>query len=1084
VPRHKTIAPRFWVGVSKYLPTSVQGNKNVNSVEKAVILNVVAIFTLCASVSIAGETGAIPAKIKFNRDIRPILSSKCFACHGADAKQVKGGLRLDLRENATSSDAIVPGKPAASELVRRIRSDDADERMPPEDTHKSLSDVEKDLLASWIADGAKYERHWAFVPPVSPNVPAIASASVVIRNSIDAFVAHRLKREGLSMSPEANRTTLIRRVTLDLTGLPPTIAEVDAFLADKSEQAYERVIDRLLSSPRYAERMTMNWLDVARYADTHGYNNDGEHTQWPWRDWVIHAFATNMPYDQFIVDQVAGDLRDKATPQQKLATAFGRNHVISSEGGIIQEEYRVEYVADRVHTTATAFLGLSMQCARCHDHKFDPITQRDYYSFFAFFNNVPETTLGYGGKVVVADPSERIPSPFHKASLERLDQQIEVVKKRRRSHETTIEQSLTLWLREMKAAGNEAELLGGLLAHISLDEETGATARDSVEVNRVGKVIGNANWTDGKLGNALTFDGKTHVNFGQLFNVEHDQPFSMSAWIYPTSSKPITVLSKMDDNAAYRGFDLIIEQGRPAVHLVHQFPGNFIKTITKTPVTLNEWHHVVATYDGSSRAAGVKIYVDGKLAPLIATSDTLSGTITTEQPVHVGRRSASVPFQGKIDEVRVYASRLKDEDVQQILLGFASLSKLFAFENHTPAERERLRSFYLSNIDKTYRGFNRELATMEDQRHEMNSGIPLTMVMAEMKPPRQTHILNRGEYDKPGESVSPNVPPSLRSLPKGVPANRLGLAKWLVEPANPLTARVAVNRFWQLYFGTGIVETVEDFGSQGSWPTHPDLLDWLATEFIARDWDVKAMQKLIVMSATYRQSSDVTPALLDRDPKNRLLTRGARFRLPAEMIRDNALAISGLLAERLGGPSVKPYQPAGLWRDVSVSRSVVYQQGEGENLYRRSMYTFWKRTCPPPALSTFDAPDRENCLIRRAQTNTPLQALVLMNDPTYVEAARVLGERVMLEGGESRESKLDYLFRRSLARRCQKAEQAALLSLLDDARKFFQAEPMKAKSLLSTGAATHNVALDDVELAAWASLASVILSLDETINKE
>ncbi|MCP4940815.1 MAG: DUF1553 domain-containing protein [Planctomycetaceae bacterium] len=1034
--------------------------------------------------NIAVETTATPDKINFNRDIRPILSSKCFACHGPDAKHAKGDLRLDLRENATSSDAIVPGKPAASELVRRIRSDDADERMPPDDTHKSLSDDEKDLLASWIANGAKYERHWSFVSPVSPDIPTISNTDVVIRNSIDAFVADRLKREGLSMSPEADRTTLIRRVTLDLTGLPPTIAEVDAFLADKSEQAYERVVDRLLSSPRYAERMAMNWLDVARYADTHGYNNDGEHTQWPWRDWVINAFATNMPYDQFIIDQVAGDLIDNPTPQQRLATAFGRNHVISSEGGIIQEEYRVEYVADRVHTTATAFLGLSMQCARCHDHKFDPITQRDYYSFFAFFNNVPETTLAYGGKVTAAVPSARIASPFHKASLERLDQQITLVKKRRQEHETTVDKLLTLWLREMKAADNDAELLGGLLAHISLDETTGVTAQDSVETSRVGKVIGNANWTDGKLGNALTFDGKTHVNFGQLFNVEHDQAFSMSAWIYPTSKNPITVLSKMDDSAAYRGFDLIIEQGRPAVHLVHHFPDNFIKTITKTPVTLNAWHHVVATYDGSSRAAGVKIYVDGKLAPLDTISDTLSGTIATEQSFHIGRRSASVPFQGKIDEVRIYANRLEDKDVQQLLRGLAGLSKLFASENHTAAERERLRSFYLTNIDKTYLGFNRELATMEDQRLRIDSAIPHTMVMAEMNPPRQAYILNRGEYDKREDSVLPNVPASLRPLPKGAPANRLGLAKWLVEPANPLTARVAVNRFWQLYFGTGIVETVEDFGSQGSWPTHPDLLDWLATEFIASDWNVKAMQKLIVMSATYRQSSDVTPALLDRDPKNRLLTRGARFRLPAEMIRDNALAISGLLAERLGGPSVKPYQPAGLWRDVSVSRSVVYQQGQGENLYRRSMYTFWKRTCPPPALSTFDAPDRENCLVRRALTNTPLQALVLMNDPTYVEAARVLGERVMLEGGESRESKVDYLFRRALARRCQKGEQAALLSLLDDARKFFQAEPEKAKSLLSTGATTHDATLNDVELAAWASVASVVLSLDETINKE
>jgi hypothetical protein len=1058
----------------------------VNSVEKAVIPNFVVILALCASVSIAVESTAPSDKINFNRDIRPILSGKCFACHGPDAKHAEGDLRLDLRDSATKPDgAIVPGKPAASELVRRIHSKDVDEQMPPKQSHKSLSASEKDLLARWIAAGAEYKPHWAFVSPVSPIVPSIKDAGFVISNPIDAFVAARLKLEGLSMSPEADRETLIRRVSLDLSGLPPTVAEVDAFLSDKSDHAYEQVVDRLLSSPRYAERMTMNWLDVARFADTHGYNNDGEHTQWPWRDWVIHAFRTNMPYDQFIVEQVAGDLLDKPTPQQRLATAFGRNHVISSEGGIIQEEYRVEYVADRVHTTATAFLALSMQCARCHDHKFDPITQRDYYSFFAFFNNVPEAMLSYGGKVVAAAPSARIPSPLR---LEHLDQQISTVEKRRQAHETTIEKPLALWLHKMETVGQAPKLPTGLLASVSLDEGTGATVQDSVDTNRVGKIIGNAKWADGKVNQSLEFDGQSYIDLGQLVEVAHDKPFSISAWIYPTSTKPITVVSKMDDIAAYRGFDLIIEQGRPAVHLVHHFPGNFIKTLTKTPVTLNAWHHVLVSYDGSSRASGVKIYIDGHLAPLETTSDTLRGTIATDKPVHIGRRSTSVPFHGKIDEVQFYATGLNAEDVQQLLKGqpLAGLSKIFAIasEKRAPAQKERLRSFYLNSIDKTYREINRELAELEGQRAKMKTTFPPTMVMAEMKPPRQAFILNRGEYDKPGEPVSPNVPASLLPLPKGTPANRLGLAKWLVDPTNPLTARVAVNRFWQLYFGTGIVETVEDFGSQGSWPTHPELLDWLATRFIASGWDVKAMQKLIVMSATYRQSSNVTPALLERDPMNQLLARGSRFRLPAEMIRDNALAISGLLAERLGGPSVKPYQPAGLWRDVSVSRSVVYKQDQGEKLYRRSMYTFWKRTCPPPALSTFDAPDRETCLVRRAQTNTPLQALVLMNDPTYVEAARMLAERVMLEGGKSQESKLDFVYRLALARRCQKTERATLLLLLEDARKYFQAKPAKAKLLLSTGAAKRNAKLDEVELAAWASVASVILSLDETISKE
>ncbi|MBT4010825.1 MAG: DUF1553 domain-containing protein [Planctomycetaceae bacterium] len=1033
---------------------------------------------------------ASEGKINFNRDVRPILADNCFACHGPDAAHVEADLRLDLQESAVRPDGvIVLGKPSKSELVRRINSHDADARMPPEKSHKTLTADEKSLLARWIAEGAEYQDHWAFIAPQLPEVPLIVDAEIVIRDPIDAFIAARLKQEGLAMSPEADRATLIRRLSLDLTGLPPTIAELDAYLNDESEQAYERVADRLLSSPAYAERMTVKWLDLARYADTHGYNNDGESTQWPWRDWVIHAFNTNMPYDQFIVDQLAGDLLEDATPQQRLATAFCRNHVISSEGGIIPEEYRVEYVADRVHTTATVFLGLSMQCARCHDHKFDPITQREYYSLFAFFNNVPETTLAYGGKIVAAAPAMRIPSPLLNPQLQRIDQQVAVFKRRLESRDDEIDLVLAKWAKEMESVEQAVKFPEGLLAHIALDEGQGELAHDSVDARRVGKIIGDVKWAEGKLNKSLDFNGKTHVDFGQLVELDADNPFSISAWIFPTSNSPITVVSKMDDGAAHRGFDLIIEQGRPAIHMIHHWPDNSIKKITRKPLSLNAWHHVLVSYNGSSTAAGVSIYIDGQAMAMDTVADKLRGTITTQKPVHLGRRSDSVPFQGKIDEVQFYSRCLDSEQVQQLFNAQlpVSVAEIIATatSQRTPVQQAQLRTHYLHYIDLPYRKLLGELGNLNQQRVEAEkTTAPPTMVMSEMATPRQATVLKRGDYDQPGESVSPNVPHSLPPLPDGAPTNRLGLAQWLIQPDNPLTARVAVNRWWQLYFGTGIVETVEDFGSQGTWPTHPELLDWLAIELIASNWNVKAMQKRIVMSATYRQSSHVTTALLQRDPMNQLLARGPRFRLPAEAIRDNALSVSGLLVQQLGGPSVKPYQPAGLWRDVSVSQSVIYKQDLGQNLYRRSMYTFWKRTCPPPSLSTFDAPDRETCQIRRMRTNTPLQALVLMNDPTYVEAARMLAERVMLEGGESVESKVNHAYRLVLARRCRPAEQRAMLSLLEEARARFQAETEKAIALLTTGDSTRNTKLDSIELAAWTTVTSVLLCLDETISKE
>jgi hypothetical protein len=1038
--------------------------------------------------------------VQFNRDIRPILSENCFACHGPDAKHREADLRLDVRESAVAKrdhQAIAPGDVAASGIIERITSTDADLKMPPEKTGQTLTAAQVELLRQWIKQGAKYEEHWSLIPPRLPAMPTTKDRTWP-RNDLDRFVLAKLEQEGLRPSPEANKETWLRRVTLDLTGLPPTVKELGEFLADASPVAHERVVDRLLASERFGERMAMHWLDLARYADTNGYNNDEERTQWLWRDWVIDAFNQNMPYDQFVVEQLAGDLLPSPTVSQRIATAFNRNHVFTTEGGIIEEEYRVEYVADRVHTTSTVFLGLSLQCARCHDHKFDPISQKDYYRFFAFFNNIAERTVGYNA-ARVSEPTLRAPSRQQQAEVERLDTSLADLERRRRERGSLVAEEQAKWevaVLKSLAAGEPSPALGtGLLLKLPLDETTGDKVTDAVDAKRSGKVVGPVKWAEGKVGGALELDGQGYLELGEAGAFEHNDAFSVAAWVYLTSNEPSTVLAKMDEANGHRGYDLIIGQGKPGMHIIHHWTDDGLNVTAREPLSLNAWHHLAMIYDGSSKAAGIKLFIDGKEQPLDATNDKLSGkkTIKTEKPFHVGRRNTSAPFRGKLDDVRLYGVRLSADDVAKLaagqeLAGLAEILKTPAAER-TAGQSEQLRRYYLESVDKPSREIAAEIAALIKKKGTLEAEFPVTMVMQEMPQPRPAFILKRGQYDQPGEAVTAGVPASLPPLAENAPANRLGLAQWLVSPAHPLTARVAVNRWWELFFGNGIVETAEDFGSQGAWPAHPELLDNLAVTFSSggdnvKAWDVKALLKQIVLSASYRQSSRVTPELLERDPKNRLLARGPRFRLPAETLRDNALAVSGLLSERVGGPSVMPYQPDGLWQDVSVERRAVYQPSQGADLYRRSMYTFWKRTCPPPGMTTFDAPDRETCTIRRARTNTPLQALVLMNDPTYLEAARKMAERVMKDGGAADDSRVKYAFRLAVSRDPRDAEQKLLLNLLAQARQRFAASTSDAKKLLAVGASPRDEQLDVSELAAWTTLSSMILSLDETITKE
>ena len=788
----------------------------------------ISLVAVCIALSSAALPSRAANSIDYNRDIRPILSENCFACHGPDANKRKAGLRLDLREGAikplkSGETAVVPGDPGHSELLTRIMSDDADELMPPAETGKKLTAAQVELLRRWVREGAVWKGLWSLEAPKRGELPEVKNAAWA-RNEIDRYILARLEKEGLSPSPEADRPTLIRRLSLDLTGLPPTPAEVDAFVRDASPNAYEKVVDRLLASPHHGERMALEWLDAARFADTHGYHIDSGRDMTRWRDWVIHAFNANTPFDVFTVEQLAGDLLPKPTIEQKIASGFHRNNMVNFEGGAVAEEYLAAYNVDRVNTTGAVWLGLTVGCTQCHDHKYDPITQKDFYQLYAFFNGVAEKGL------------------------------------------------------------------------------------------------------DGSKGNAV-----------------------------PVLSVP-----------------------------------------------------------------------------------------TPAQEKEIGR------LTGAIGEIE----------------------KQLSAEN--PARDSALRD---------------QSIKLKKQLADENANLPSTMVMQEMEKPRDTFILMRGQYDKPGVKVTPNTPACLPPMPADAPKNRLGLARWLVDPGHPLTARVIVNRYWQMYFGTGLVKTAEDFGTQGEYPTHPELLDWLATEFIASHWDVKGIQKRIVMSATYRQSSRATPELIAKDPENRLLARGARFRLQAEFVRDQALAVSGLLNLEVGGKSVSPYQPAGLWEEL-MSRSdganfsaQSYVQSHGPDLYRRGMYTFWKRTSPPASLTTFDAPDREVCTVRRGRTNTPMQALALMNDPTYVEAARKLAERAMTEGGASADERIGFISRCVLARPPRPAELAVLRNIFDQERSGYRANPAGALKLLSVGESPGNEKLDASEQAAWTMVCSAILNLDEAVTK-
>ncbi|MFO0867939.1 MAG: DUF1553 domain-containing protein [Pirellulales bacterium] len=1043
-------------------------------------------------VTSAGRPGAAEERLDFARDIRPLLASACWSCHGPDEQARSADLRLDQRATAIAArgaapPAIVPGHPETSLLLQRLEDPDPDRRMPPPSTKRQLTADQRALLRRWIAQGAPYAQHWAFDPPRRPSLPDLQRPRLG-RGPLDQFVLAALEEQGQQPAPEAPRDTLLRRLSLDLTGLPPTPEQRLDFLAEPGPDAFERLADRLLASPGYVERMTMQWLDAARFADTNGYNNDEERSMWPWRDWVLQAFRRQMPYDQFITEQLAGDLLPDASLAQQVATGFHRNHALTTEGGIIEEEYRVEYVADRVHTTSTVLLGLSLQCARCHDHKYDPFSQREYYQLFSFFNQLPHTSVGYarGG---LADPVIKVPTEQQTSELADIARQLAATEADLKAREAASVEAAAEWEKGLTAADRQQSAGQGLQLQLTFDQRAGELLQDGVDPARQYPVRGPGRWVEGHAGEALNCDGQTFVECGSQGTFDSDRPFSLAAWIFPTSPEAGTVISKMDDARAYRGYDLILENGRLACHLIDHWPDNGLKVIARTPLSYSQWHHVLMTYDGSRQAAGVRLYVDGHACELEIATDQLRGTLLTDQPLHIGRRHASAPFRGRLDDVRVYGFALSADDAPRLVAGepvhpLATILSLPAADR-SAAQQRALGRYYFEMHDQPARQARQRLRELTQLRTDLEKSIPAVMIMRDLPQPRSTHVLRRGQYDQPGEQVTPGVPASLPKFAPDLPANRLGLARWLFDPQHPLTARVAVNRWWESYFGWGIVETLEDFGTTGAWPTHPALLDWLATELIASGWDTLAVQRQLVTSATYRQDARATAEQLQADPRNQRLSRGPRFRLSAETVRDNALAIAGLLVQRGGGPSVKPYQPDGLWEDVTVERRYKYQADAGAGLYRRSMYTFWKRTCPPPALSTFDAPSRETCTIRRARTNTPLQALVLLNDPTYVEAARSFAERLFRDEAAPMDDRqrLTQAFVLALSREPRPVEADILQQTLTQARTRFQAAPEAATQLLAVGRSPLATRQSPTELAAWTIVCDMLLNLDETITK-
>jgi hypothetical protein len=1030
----------------------------------------------------AGTPVSLPAKVDFNRDVRPVLSDRCFACHGPDAnKGREAGLRLDTREGATAelesgNRAIVPGDLSASAMVARMRHHDPEEIMPPPKLDRPLSDSERGILERWIEQGAEYQPHWAFVAPEKHPAPAVMDTSWPL-DDLDRFVLTKIESQQLAPNPPADRATLLRRASLTLTGLPPSLEQLDAFLADASPDAYEKQVDALLASPRYGERMAQDWLDLARYADTYGYQSDKPCFVWPWRDWVIKAFNENLPYDQFTTWQIAGDLLPDATQEQRLATLFNRLHRQTEEGGSIEEEFRQEYVSDRVHTYGTAFLGLTMECSKCHDHKYDPISQRDYFSMASMFGQIDESGLTpYSIPTTAPAPSMRLMEPHHPAEVAKRQAALESEETRHQTLATTREAAFEAWL---AATPNLAATPPQ--AHYPLDATEGNQTANLIPGGKPATISGGQlTVLPGATGQAVEFDGDTVLQLDGVSGITRHDPLSLSLRIFCPETKERAVIlhsgpGLYSQAADAAGFELLLEKGKLRWSCIHLWPGCAASIETAEPFPLGKWVQVTVTYDGSSRAGGLKMYFDGKPAATAVLRDHLDKQIVAGA-IRVGARPRDDRgfAQGRIDDLAVFRSPLTPAEVAD-LAGTPLDSVFQAAKAGDGGAKGLIREFYLTHVDPELAASRAAvLAARRALYDDYLEHIPLIMCMEETKYPKQFHVLTRGDYASPdlSQPVSPEPPSAVMPFADDAPRNRLGLARWTTDPKNPLTSRVAVNRLWMMCFGNGIVPTQENFGLQGDAPTHHELLDTLSREFVESGWDQKKLLKRLVTSATFRQSSSNTAEKLERDPNNLLLARGPSSRLSGEAIRDQALFAAGLLVEKTGGPSVKPWQPPGIWSEAGASGGD-YTPDTGEGLYRRSLYTYRKRTAPPPNMLTLDAGSREICQARRLATNTPLQPLVFLNDQSFFECARMLAKRVVAAQPDDPVAQSRLAFRLLTGRAPGEAEAAAIDELLATQKSHYEKDLPAAKSVCGE---------DNPHLAALTVLCSTLLATDATIT--
>ncbi len=1065
------------------------------------------------------EYASLPEKIDYNYNVKPILSDRCYQCHGPDEKTRKAGLRLDIEEIAFSklksgNKAFSPGSLYSSEAAHRILSSAEGELMPPPESKLKLTNREKATILKWIEQGSTWKEHWSFVKPNIYNIPEENLKNSKTNNPIDFFIEKKLKEYNLVFSPKASKERLLRRVTMDLTGIPPTIQEINSFINEDSENAYEKLVDRLLLSEAHAEMLTLDWMDLSRYADSHGLHADGARTMWPWRDWVINSFKKNMPYDQFVTWQIAGDLLPNSTREQKLATAFNRNSPMTAEGGAIDEEWRLHYVFDRTETLSTAFLGLTVACAKCHDHKFDPISQKDYYQLASFFNNIKE--LGMTGDDGDFGPLLLLPTEEKEKEIKQITTKIRDKKNEIDIKKNELKEFYSYAENLRNKNSNEKTIFKNLKSNYLIGHYPFDLIRKSPNSNNSKKYIidnnllstseSNAEVVEGIKNKALKFSTDIdYLNLDKVPNFETNDSFSGSFWINTDDIDPEKTQHVLgtsgQKNDFWRGWDIYLDnQNYINMRLINVLPTNLIHVKSDYVVKKDNWTHVAFSYDGSSSAEGINIFINGKESNLEVKMDNLYKSI---HPVPVGKKSESgFPLNiRKKDKrpLRVGRSGMYHSGDKGLFSGIIDDVYLFSKDLTTLESFSIYNSYNVSNkksneniiknhwVETDYNVVKnkKQLSILRKKWLKIMEPVIEVMVMEEMKEPRDNYLLNRGSYLEPAYKVGIDVPENLPKMDSSLPKNRLGLSKWLFSNENPLTSRVTVNRYWQMIFGYGLVRTPEDFGVQGMLPTHPELLDWLSLYLINNNWNIKKLIKLMVMSHTYQQKSISYEKLNEIDPNNLLLARSNTYKLPAEIIRDNALASSGLLVRDLGGPSVKPYQPDGLWIEKNSFSADLYnyKKNSGDSLYRRGMYTFIKRTSPPPSMIALDGTSREVCTVRREKTNTPLQALVLMNDPQFFEASRILAERIQKEGGKSYSDQIKYGFRLAISRNPKTEELNLLTKLYESQLKFYKSNPKLTSQILKVGDKKFDKSLNKYKTAALTMVSNTILNHDETYLK-